>query len=135
MADCEPGPDWVRGKVFGQYYDPPFSYSVYPVWRPAVWHSACITASQASGLVTINMDGERVLEAEYSGENITENILLLNRARRPQPHHGSLTDLQAVFPLSLIGWILITVLICHHSYANKNKRKARNAPRFGFSVP
>ena len=80
--------------MFGQYYDPPFSYSVYPVWRPSVWSTACITASQTSGLVIIHLNGETVLRAEYGAENITENILLMNRARRPQPHHGALADLQ-----------------------------------------
>ena len=88
--------------MFGHYFDPPFSYSVYPVWRPSVWSTACITASQTSGLVIIHLNGETVVRAEYSGDNMTDNLLLMNRARRPQPHHGALTDLQAAWS-TLIG--------------------------------
>ena len=47
---------------------------------------------------------------EYRGDSEgSENLVLMNRARQPQPHHGALTDLQVwdrvLSPAQVSAWI------------------------------
>ena len=60
---------WISGKVFGYLYianTPHF----YPAWWPAVWNSACLTASPARGHYRININGLTVWQREEFTSNL-----------------------------------------------------------------
>ena len=69
---------WIRGKVFGDFYHSGHFY-FYPVWWLEIWNTACITvrASQQHSRVNININGHTVVQSQ----DIAEDILNSSQAR------------------------------------------------------
>ena len=78
---------WIRGKVFGSLYLAGNDY-FYPVWRPAVWNTACISvrASQLHYRVNININGQTV----FQSQDIAEDFLNSSQSKE---RNGSGTDI------------------------------------------
>ena len=60
---------WISGKVFG-YLLISNNHHFYPAWWPAVWNSACLTASPALGHYRININGLTVWQREEFTSNL-----------------------------------------------------------------
>ena len=67
---------WMSGKVFG-YFSISDSPHFYPAWRPAVWNTACLTASPGRGHYGLNINGLTVLEIQ----NFTSNLFSRDKVR------------------------------------------------------
>ena len=67
---------WMSGKVFG-YFSISDSPHFYPAWRPAVWNTACLTASPGRGHYGLNINGLPVLEIQ----NFTSNLFSRDKVR------------------------------------------------------
>ena len=54
---------WISGSVFG-YFSLSNTPQFYPAWWPAVWNTACLTASPGLGNFRININGLTVWQTE-----------------------------------------------------------------------
>ena len=59
---------WIRGKIFGYLFIS--DDHCYPGWWPAVWNSACISASPPRGHYRININGLTVWQKRDFARNL-----------------------------------------------------------------
>ena len=58
---------WIRGKAFGCLFISGRNF-FYPAWLPAVWNTACLSASPGLGRYRMNINGLTVLEiTDFTG--------------------------------------------------------------------
>ena len=60
---------WIRGQSYG--YD--FSDLTYPVWWPAVWNSACISAIPGQGYFRLNINGHTAFQTNNQDHTLFKN--------------------------------------------------------------
>ena len=67
---------WISGSVFG-YFSLSNTPQFYPAWWPAVWNTACLTASPHLGTFRININGLTV----WKTEDVTSNLFQKEKVR------------------------------------------------------
>ena len=60
---------WISGKVFGDFLISS-NHHFYPAWLPAVWNSACLSASPGQGHFRLNINGLTALEMKDFNNNL-----------------------------------------------------------------
>ena len=68
------GQQWIRGKVFGNFYISGYNY-FYPVWLPAVWNTFCITirATHQYYRVNITINGHKMVETREIANDFSKS--------------------------------------------------------------
>ena len=105
--------NWAHGRPFGYFWENSMSYGYYPSWQPAIWNHACITATDSSGYLDININGKSVYRTNNymkSFSRLDHNLVLMNDGGFWDgfPMHGSMTDLQVWSRVlsreEVVGW-------------------------------
>ena len=73
----------IRKPDFFLHFLNPFLYIAtyhyfFPVWSPAVWNTACISASVTQGYYRVNVNGHIVKEMRDFDGNLFKNIKVYN---------------------------------------------------------